>query len=104
MKKFTIYLNEDFGRYMLEKNGVNPEKLTAVAEVEAHDETSKGAMLEEVFHKTQNIYGSWVDAEGIENIGKDDQYRSLSVGDVVKNEDATYVVEVFGFKEIELDL
>ena len=63
----------------------------------AHEDS---ALLETVFHDTQNITHSWTHNRSVVKMFGDDEERSMSVGDLVRMNGGLYVVRRMGFSEV----
>lgn len=93
MPKYKTWLNDSFIDYTLKKK-LNESTVRPGALVEA-------SSLEEVFRVTNNIDHSWTENPEVKKVLTSSP-RSLSVGDLVHDQDANklYVVESLGFREV----
>ncbi len=72
-----------------------------VAEVQIDDEKKNDDALEDAYIRTNHGENSWNDDTGIQLLSTD-AVRSTSQGDIIQMDNVYYVVEMAGFKQIDL--
>ncbi len=83
-----VYHTKEFGN----RDAAFPADFDLVATVASED-------LERVYFLTNHIDSPWTDNSSVEAVG--DSHRSTSVGDVVVNEEGTFLCDICGWKELE---